>query len=540
MKPIWKLGLGIAAGLLVFFVIANWYVSHRWVPRLETQLEALVASETDGLYRLAYDSLRVSLFTGSAEATTVQLIPDTAARNTVYDIRIGRLQVKGAGLLRLLFSGKVSINTVVIDKPTVRLILGGQSDTANADTANESFFERLQHTLNGTRVKHIVLNEGQLALTARNDATRLLIDQMDVTIGDLRIDSVAWRDTTRLYYAKNMEVDARNVSYTRGDSLYRLRLKALKMSMAQRELLIRDLQYGLTVSKAAFYRQVGLAEDIADVNIESVRLEAIDAAQWTAQGLLAAGALHIDSGAISIYKDKLQPNPPENKIGKSPHQQLMSWEQRIRIDSVRLGALDIRFTEVSDQTGKAGSVTFEQTEAMIRNVTNDTVGLRHNRFLTFDARSKVMGAGDLSVSFRFDLLDSLGGHTYEAELGPMNGNAFNRMLTPHLNVEVEHADIQSMRLEMKADDRRTEGTLQFDYQGLKVNLLEGSGRNAGERKSVVSFFANRFLLNDSNPDANGVYHTGTVYISRPETFSFFKMIWRSIREGTKACIGLGD
>ncbi len=204
----------------------------------------------------------------------------------------------------------------------------------------------------------------------------------------------------------------------------------------------------------------------------------------------------------------------------------------------RIRGVDVRFTEVSDKTGKAGTVTFDQTDGVFRNVTNDSASLARDRYMRLHARSRVMGTGDLTVDFRFDLLDSWGAHTYSAKLGAMDGTVFNRMITPQLNLEIEHADIKGMRFEMKADDRGTGGTLQLDYSNLKVTFLKADDDGGTSEKRVFSFLANRFLLNDSNPDANGVRHTGNIYIERPSDFSFFKMIWRSIREGTKECIGL--
>src|SRR3546814_8262298 len=103
---------------------------------------------------------------------------------------------------------------------------------------------------------------------------------------------------------------------------------------------------------------------------------------------LVASALHIDSGHIGVYKDKTQPNPPENKIGRSPHQQLLRMEQRLAIDSVMVDALDIRFTEVSDQTGEAGTVTFDGTTAVIHHFTNDSAELAHERFMRLQADRK--------------------------------------------------------------------------------------------------------------------------------------------------------
>src|SRR5690606_3122347 len=194
--------------------------------------------------------------------------------------------------------------------------------------------------------------------------------------------------------------------------------------------VLRDLQYGLTVSKAEFYRRVGRAEDIGDIAVGRIGLHGIDVGRWMDVQTLAASALHIDSGHIAVYKDKTQPNPPENKIGRSPHQQLLRLEQRVAIDSALVNALDIRFTEVSDQTGEAGTVTFDGTDAVIHHLTNDSAELARDRFMRLHAQARALGAGDLTVDFRFDMLDSLGAHTYRAEVGPMDATAFNRMITP--------------------------------------------------------------------------------------------------------------
>jgi len=388
-------------------------------------------------------------------------------------------------------------------------------------------------------VNRFLLREGRLEMREEGSAAHLVVPQVNARMRDMRLDSASLADTARLYGATTVEVDVRSVVHVRRDGLYRLQTGPIHFGTDRRELTIDSVRYGVTVSKAEFYRQMQRAEDIADIAIARVYLTGMDRAAWVQRQVLDAAALHIDSGHIFIYKDKTQPNPPENKIGKSPHQQLLRLKQRLAIDSVRMRALDIRFTEVSDKTGKAGTVTFEGTNGAFRNVTNDSTTLARDRYMRLHAYTRVMGAGDLTVDFRFDLLDSLGAHTYTARLATMDGTAFNRMLTPQLNVEVESAAINGMRFDMKADDRGTGGTLQLDYDRLKVKFLKERADGEMSEKRVFSFVANRFLLNDSNPDANGVRHTGEIYLERPADFSFFKMIWRSIREGTKECIGLG-
>lgn len=547
MQPLWKWVFGIAAGLLVVIAVASWYVDRKLKPKLATALEARVAEGTDGHYALTYDALDLSLLAGNATATNVRLRPssprDTAWQPaTSYDLHVGRLQVRGVGLLRLLLGGDLRINTIALDTPSVRITTHTPADTADADTPAEAWPTRLAENrqLAGTRVGRFVIRCGELALASDLDAGSLVAQRINATVRDIRIDSAALRDTARCYGAAAVSVEAAAVGYTRPDSLYQLRTGPLRLETATREGVLRDLQYGLTVSKTEFYRRVGRAEDIGDIAIDRIGLHGIDLARWMDTRTLAAATLTIDSGHIAVYKDKTQPNPPENKIGRSPHQQLLRLAQRLAIDSVLANALDIRFTEVSDQTGEAGTVTFDGTEAVIYHLTNDSAELARDRFMRLHARARAMGVGDLAVDFRFDLLDSLGAHTYQAEVGNMDATAFNRMLTPQMRVEVAQGTVHRLRFDMEADDHHTAGTLQLDYDGLKVNFLREDRDGGSSTKKIASFLANRFLLNDSNPDANGVHHTGNVYIERPSSFSFFKMIWRSIREGTKECIGLGD
>lgn len=548
MKSLWKWVIGIAAGLLILIFLVNWYVNYRLKPKLEAQLKERIHTGTDGRYRLAYKQLSLSLLRGSATATDVRLMPDKTANTAspphpaaTYQVRIGQLRISGVGLLRWLLSKRLYISTIVIDTPSVSMLQHPQNDTTKVDTASESPespLEKLTKAVSHIRVNRILLREGQLETEQESNAAHLQAQRINATLRDIRIDSASLTDTTRLYGAESVDVQVRTLNYIRPDGLYRLRTGPLQFQTEAGELSIDSLRYGLTVSKAEFYRRMKRAEDIADIEISRIRLDGMEKASWVKRQLLAAAALHIDSGNISVYKDKTLPNPPEDKIGKSPHQQLLRLKQPLAIDSVLLHALNISFTEVSDKTGKAGTVTFDQTNGTFRNVTNDSTTLARDRYMRLHARSRVMGAGDLTVDFRFDLLDPLGAHTYSAKLAAMDGTAFNRMLTPQLNLEIESAAINAMRFDMKADDRGTGGTLQLDYEKLKVKFLKEDNDGEMSEKRVFSFFANRFLLNDSNPDANGVRHTGEIYLPRPNDFSFFKMIWRSIREGTKACIGL--
>ncbi len=550
MKPIWRWCLGVSIGIAMIAWFINWYANNRLKPSMEAKLNAAIAKETDSLYHLTYDQLDISLLGGNVTASNLRLTPDSAAiaRHrqmqpqgfTSYEIQIGWLRIRGIGLLRWWLTGHLHIGSIELDTPRVQQLKYARTEESpeTQEPSSDTIFDRLSKTGRRITVNRVLVKDGQLDMATHNDATHLHIQHIQTTLRDIQIDSASLRDTSRLYGVGFAEVKTDAVDYIRPDSLYHLQIASIRFDTDTRRCVLRNLRHALTVSKTEFYRRVRLAKDIGTIEISRVSLKGIDIPKWVSEQTIRATALHLDSGQVAIYKDKTKPNPPENKIGKSPHQQLLRLDQTLIIDSVSVNALDVRFTEVSDQTGEAGTVTFEETNALFLHVTNDSVAIASNRYMQLHARSRVMGMGELTVDFRFDLLDSLGGHTYTGKLGAMSGTPFNRMLTPHLHVDIERVAIEQLTFDMEANDQYTKGTLQLDYQDLKVNFIKENEDGGKSVKPVASFLANRFLLNDSNPDANGVHHTGQVYIARPQSFSFFKMIWRSIREGTKECIGL--
>src|SRR5690606_6720146 len=107
------------------------------------ELKARVVAETDGLYRLTYDRLDLSPLLGNATATNIRLIPDTSVirqqqngSTTTYGVRIGRLQVRGVSILRLLVANQLRMNTIAVDTPSVRIVRHRQADTSAVDTAS--------------------------------------------------------------------------------------------------------------------------------------------------------------------------------------------------------------------------------------------------------------------------------------------------------------------------------------------------------------------------------------------------------------------
>ena len=156
-----------------------------------------------------------------------------------------------------------------------------------------------------------------------------------------------------------------------------------------------------------------------------------------------------------------------------------------------------------------------------------------------DLSAKIMNSGNLHAKFSFDMLSKTGYHTYKGSVGAMNATAFNRILRPLLNVELKSGNMKRVTFDMEGTDHRNWGDFRFDYNNLKLSLLnEQEKGQAQTSKKIVSFLVNQIIINDSNPDANEIYHVGKINYRRDPQHTFFKTLWQSLLDGIKQTAGI--
>jgi len=552
MKPLWKWIIGIIAALLIIVTIGAWYLSRHWKPILDAQLKEAIISSTDSLYLIAYDGLDFNLITGNASIKNLRLTADTnryaqmellqQAPDNIYHINIANLRIRQFHPRRILTERKLHIDDIIIDTPSIHVVnkYHVYNDTVAADRDERTLYQRISNILRELSVSRIAFNEIQFKFSKRTDSTRneTELHNLNLLVSDILIDSLSQFDTTRFYHTRTIDIDMPGLRYETPDSFYYVSFDRLQIATLYRQVTLSGLKYAPRMDKAEYFKRKQQAKDMVLLAFPTIRLEDIDLHRFVRSQKLYAGSLHIDSGTVAIANDLRYPKKPTNKIGKSPHQLLLKLKQPIKIDSVLMNNVDISYAEVSKKYMKEGQITFNRTSGVFHNVTNDSVALLQDKTMVANLSTYMMNTGRLDVEFTFDMLDKRGAHSYKGKLGPMNGKPLNRIITPLLNAEVASANIKGLSFDVKADDYRSRGSLRFDYNNMRLNLLANDQHGEKSSKKVISFLANSFIINDSNPDANGKYHTGRINFVRPEDFSFFKALWQSLLQGIKECAGI--
>ncbi len=552
MKPIWKWIIGIVVVLVLAVLIAGWYFSRNWKPMVEEKLKETVSKSTNGLYSLKYDDLDLNVALGNVTLTNAELIPDSAvynrmvtakeAPNSRYHIKLGSLKVRRFNIWDVIKNRKLYIKNITFESPDVHMISErhAYNDTIQPKES-KTLYDNIKDVFSSINVRDIKIDNVKFKFTQIQEgkSSDILLDSVGISVYDLLVDEASIHDTTRVFYTKMVEVQVPKFEYDLSNGIYKAKFDHLVLNTRDQNVLLTKVEYAPKMSKAAYFKARNQNITMAVMKFDTLRFEKLDFKELIDNQQTIAENVQIKNGSVSLYNDKRYPKKGLSKVGNSPHQQLMKVKQLIRIDTVFLDNVDILYGEFSAKFGREGIITFNKAKGTLTNVTNDSLRLVKDKFMRADLQARIMNEGLLKIQFGFDMLSKEGYHTYKGSLGRMNATAFNKVLNPLLNAKISSGNIRSISFSYQANDHRNWGDFRFDYDHLKLDLMNAIDKDMSQtKKGVLSFVVNNILINDSNPDANEKYHIGKVNYRRDPQHTFFKTLWQSLLDGIKQCAGI--
>lgn len=550
MKPVWKWIIGVLLALILIVLGVAWYYSRNWKPIVETKLKETVTNATNGLYSLRYDDLDLNVALGNVTLKNAELIPDSAvyrqmvanklAPNSRYHIKLASLKVRSFNLWDVIKNRTLFIKTINFESPDIHMIqeYHAYNDTI-VDQKSKTLYDNIKDVFSAVNVRDIKIENVKFKFSKieQGKSSDIVLDSIGINVHDVLVDETSIDDSTRLFYTKMVEIDVPGFTYDLSNGIYKAKFDRLKINTQEENVLLTKVEYSPKMSKATYFKTRGQNVTMAVLKFDTLRFEKLNFKQLIDDQQTIAEHVQIKNGSVSLYNDKRYPKKTVSKVGSSPHQQLMKVQKLIRIDTVFVDNIDVLYGEHSAKFNREGVITFNNANGTITNLTNDSLHLQQQKQMKANLSAKIMNAGSLNVQFGFDMLSKEGAHTYKGTLGPMQATSFNRILKPLLNVEIASGNIRKVSFNMSANDHRNWGDFRFDYDHLKISLLNAPGSD-NEKKSIASFLVNQILINDSNPDANEKYHIGKVNYRRVPEHTFFKTLWQSLLEGIKQCAGI--
>ncbi|MBE9598912.1 hypothetical protein [Pedobacter sp. MC2016-24] len=549
----WLKWLGGIVGVLVLIVAGlALYFSAKWKPLLTEKIKEGVYSGSHRLYHIDFKDIRLNLLTGTAVLDEVSLLLDTAVYNRMkavkmapahlFQIKLEKLQINRVSVLRAYFKKQIDLSSIVLDHPSIHVIHNKVSKRPDTSKGDSTLYQQISKSLKSIHVGAIRIVDADVDyINGINLKPLHSIKHFNMNIKELLIDSLSQYDTTRFYYAKDVNFELTNLRSTGKDKMYTMKVDTIQGSATGKTIRVTGFQMIPLYPDLTFTRKYKYGKDRYDMKFDHIEFEGINFVKLNTDAELEARVLKIGPAKVGIFVNRELPAPPNlDKAHNFPHIALKRLPIPTIIDSIQLRKVDIAYTEYNPISQKRGTIYFDNLSGHILNVTNDSSRLAKNNHAIANLNALVMKSSKINIHINFNLTDKLAAFSYKGHVGPMDLMVLNPMAKNMGLVELESGKMQSTDFDIKANIKGLSGTVQFLYTNLKVKLLkEGENGEQPKKKGFLSFLANKLLINDDNPTKGEAARVAHVTFERTPAASFFNLLWKGVFIGMRENVGLG-
>lgn len=552
MKKIlwWLFSIIIIIGIGLFFGAK--YLQRNWKPLLEEQLKQAVINSTDSLYKIEYKSLDVNPINGNLKLVDFKLTPlikvyeklkiTNEAPDNLYELSVDELIINKANAKEAVSTKKLNIATIIIDHPQLKITNNRQpyNDITDSIKKKKNPYELIKEIFKELKINTIQLKDVDFTFVniSNKQKKQTSLKNLNITIKDLLIDSLASQDKNRVYYTKNVEINIKNYQISTPDSLYFVKTDKLSFSTLRNELLLKNVKMEPRLGKAEFHQKAGYAKDRFDLDFENILIKDVDFDLFLNQQILMAKSLSIQKARVDVYNNNAYHRKRTDKTGKFPHQQLLNVALDMRIKQVILNNVNISYAEFDAKSKRTGIIKFNNVRGTISNVTNNIASLKKDDVMMANVKAEIFGKAPVSLNMKFYMSNALGAFDYSGTVGAFNGRILNEIVKPLGMAEIKSATVSKVTFDVKANQNIAKGTMQFYYSDLNVSILKREENGNLKNQGFISTVTNGFIIKSENPSKKGEFTEGRILYSRPYYASFFNYLWQSLFTGVKESVGV--
>ncbi|SHG30714.1 hypothetical protein SAMN05443144_12433 [Fodinibius roseus] len=549
MNPLVKGILYLMGGLLVLLLILQIFITFFADDYLSSSLKEQVRQSTDSTYTLSFENLNLNVFSGSATISKARLQADTSVfsgpssssggpPDKLFEGTFEEIEVTGMDLFSSLTGDELSIGTIRISRPDISALrnphnTGISKDSSRSSSLDSTILAAISGQYRAIEIGELIIQEGYGTFTQSGDTISSL-GQLDLSLRNIRVDSAS-AQSGRIFITDEMEAESGNFMLKLSDSLNVLRFDRLSISSDDETISLDSLQLVPRYGKLEFARRHGSTIDRIALTIPDMQFKGLDFSRLVDSARVYARYGHIQRPELEDYLNRgIAGGPPTSK--PLPFIAFRDLKTPVKIDSLRIEDAYISYSEYVGNTPRAGTITFEETDAVFRSISNYPEDTKEGITTTLDAESRVMGMSLLEAHFEFPMDTGEGFHKVSGQLQSVSMPAFNRMLEHVAFIRVDRGQLNSLEFEMTLNENQSSGTLVMNYEDFKISVLDKQSiQQHGLLENLKSFVANNFVVRANNTPETGM-RAGRIRFERDTTKSIFNYWWKSLLSGIKSTI----
>ena len=318
------------------------------------------------------------------------------------------------------------------------------------------------------------------------------------------------------------------------DSLYTFLAVGINYSATSNTLTANSFAIQPNYTEYGFTARYQFETDRIEGRFSQISFHDFSAADYVKSGNLTSSFIEIGEVKLNVFRDKRK---EFRHIEKPTFQDIIyNYPGTLNIDSIGILSGNIVYSEHAEKAMEKGRISFNEIDATIYKITNDTIYKTEKAYLELNANALLMGKGKVVILLKARIYDNQNTFAVNGTLSEMEASELNPMLEKSAFITVTSGKINSMDFSFSANNTKATGNLKLLYQGLDFAVTD---KQTGETDAIIeqlkTMIANIIVM-DSNPMPGEEVRTGSIDLERdPERF-LFNYVVKALLTGMKTSI----
>jgi hypothetical protein len=435
---------------------------------------------------------------------------------------------------KALIDDEIIATKLEIIQPDITLIYSGDGERKR-NMPEKQLYQHLLGDLDLIQVDSLLIRNANI--TARNQRTgktELDLQDFSAEFSEVRIDSAAYLDDSRILFSKKLHAGARKVSWASDKNSYQYSSQNVSVHSDRGVIEIGGFEVDPRLSEQAFANNSPVQKDRVSISFKNIRLSGVDMKKL-ANEKLTAGNMTVSSLSLKIYRDARKPRDNKNRKGRSAHQVMQQVSFPFHVSKVTVTDSYVEYKEMNNVTGQEGIVSFHNLNAVINNFSNQS-----KQVMTVATNSRFLNKTPMTINWNFFLSDPNGRFEVNGKSGALDARALNVLTEPLCPAHIEDGYIHGMNFDLSGTDDKVEGKINLLYEELEVEVLEmDPGAKKPDKKFLTSIMAN-VIIKNANPKGKDPPRIAMVSHPRNPSHTIFNASWKALFKGIREITGIPE
>ena len=515
-----KIVLKFLAGIVAFVLLLMFLMAVIVEPLVREKIQTSFNKNSSD-YLLKIDKVHISIIHSGIELENI-ILSSKHVHGDIPDLtgEIASVNFKGIKLVKALFKNEFDIREVTIFNSRIK---GKISFPKKANPPKIS-------SLN-VRIDSLFFDK--LVVEIKDSATAQAYSIKDgvLKIYDIQIGK---RDILSPKILTKFDFDVQELHSVSADSMYTITAIGTSYSANSKTLKVGNFSIHPNYKDYAFTSRYKFETDRIEADLNSIYFHNFSAVNYLKTRSIVSSYIEIGKMELNAFRDNRKEFRHINKLAFQD--MIYNYPGTIDIDSVGIVNGNITYIEHAMEATEPGVITFNELNAKIYKISNDTIYKGGNVFLELHAKALIMDKGKMTVSLKSKLFDNRNTFSVDGILSGMDVNELNPMLEKNAFIYTTSGKIDKMKFQFTANNTKAKGTMTLLYHGLDVTMKNKRTDDTTSVKSwVLSILANKMII-DSNPVPGEKVRIGMIDQDRdPERF-LFNYCFKSILSGIKSSL----